>query len=379
MNNSGIYSLAGFAYQIKVFIYYLATIKQDYTIGYETFDDVALQKYDTEKKNQEKKLHTYNGLLNSPSGITALQIKHTALSSDDFEKVLFNWILLHNTYLNVEKYILLVDKSYSNSDNVFPTDIKALFDKIVSTTKTNAALIRKVKNIIKDDYTIFCDICAEIQGKYTFQEIDDIDTEIFEAYKNIFNHGGVMEPIYKLRIEEFIQKVEYEILKNISENNTYTCDYLTFKHMVESIISCVRDDYYLPNFSDFKKANKLEITNTDIVKSRQYVQLLKCNLPESLIKEHLIFEEYYNSYKLRNLENIKSNKIGDIEETTYYNFVMTKLALNDDGIDTPFKRLVGTLNKDNSYTPNTQIRNGSAIHLTKADTDESLLISWEDE
>lgn len=83
MNNSGIVSFAGYAYQIKVFIYYLAALKQNYTIGYETYDNVALKKSDGEKYKQENKLHTYNGLLNSPSGITALQIKHTHLSNKE--------------------------------------------------------------------------------------------------------------------------------------------------------------------------------------------------------------------------------------------------------------------------------------------------------
>ena len=44
MNNSGIFSLSGFAYQIKVFIYYLSMLEDGYTIGYETYDDIALKK-----------------------------------------------------------------------------------------------------------------------------------------------------------------------------------------------------------------------------------------------------------------------------------------------------------------------------------------------
>ena len=36
-----------------------------------------------DKIMQEEKLQTYNGIFNSPSGITALQVKRTALSNDD--------------------------------------------------------------------------------------------------------------------------------------------------------------------------------------------------------------------------------------------------------------------------------------------------------
>ncbi|MBP3359643.1 MAG: hypothetical protein J6N52_02215 [Clostridia bacterium] len=380
MNNSGIASLAGYAYQIKVFIYCLATLQENYTIGYETYDDIALKKSDKEKDKQENKLHVYNGLLDSPSGITALQIKHTHLSNEDYEKVLFNWILLKNEYPNIEKYILFIDKKYKNIDAVFPDDLKLLYDKITSSKKTNAALITKVKNIINGNYTLFYNLCNEIKNKYIFQEISDIDAEILEGYKSIFNHGGVMDAIYQLRIEELVQKIEYEILRSVIENNSYSCDYHKFKHIVEDIITCIRDDSYLPpSFSDFKKASKLDITNTDIIRSREYLQLSKCNLPENLIKEHLIFEEYYNSYKLRNLENIKTNVIQDIENTTHYNFEITKLTLSTRGQDIPLNRLTETLSKDNSHTSNNQIRYGSAIHLTKADTEKNLLISWEDD
>ena len=44
LNSSGIYSLAGFAYQIKVFVYYLSQLREGYSIGYETYDDVSLHK-----------------------------------------------------------------------------------------------------------------------------------------------------------------------------------------------------------------------------------------------------------------------------------------------------------------------------------------------
>ena len=47
--------------------------------------------------------------------------------------------------------------------------------------------------------------------------------------------------------------------------------------------------------------------------------------------------------------------------------------------DTPNNRLVHTQEKANTYAQNDQIRNGSAIHLTKADTAADMLISWEDE
>ena len=42
-DNSGIYSLGGFAYQMKVFILLLLQLKNGCTLEYETIDDVAMK------------------------------------------------------------------------------------------------------------------------------------------------------------------------------------------------------------------------------------------------------------------------------------------------------------------------------------------------
>ena len=307
MNNSGIYSLAGFAYQIKVFIYYLTQLQDNYALGFETYDDVALQRTDIDSTVQEGKLQTYNGIFNSPSGITALQVKRTTLSNDDYEKVLFNWIILNNSSANVENFVLLVDKSYGNTDSVFPTDLSSLYNKIINSNSNRNALITQVKEIINNNYTLFTQLCKSIKDRYTFKEIDDIDNEIFESYKPIFNHGGVKDVIYKLRIRDLAEKIQYALLEDISQNHFYKCDYAMFKTIVEDVVARIKDDLYIPpDFSDFRRNSRVDIADTAISKSRQYIQLKKCAIPDSLIKEQLIFEEYYNAYKLRCLENLKS-------------------------------------------------------------------------
>ena len=171
MNNSGIYSLAGFAYQIRVFIYYLTQLQDNYSLGFETYDDVALQKTDIDSTVHEEKLQTYNGILNSPSGITALQVKRTALSSDDYEKVLFNWIILNNSSSNVEKFVLLVDKSYGNLDSVFPTNYRSLYNKIVNSSSNRNALITQVKEIINNDYKLFTKLCKSIKKSIALRRL----------------------------------------------------------------------------------------------------------------------------------------------------------------------------------------------------------------
>ena len=382
MNSSGIFSLAGFAYQIKVFIYYLSSVKESSSIGFETFDDVALQPNDTSenKTEQENKLSLYNGLLTEDSGISAIQIKHTRLSSDDYEKVLFNWIILESSATTIEKYILFVDQKYGNTDSVFPEDYNKLYQKIVTSNLASTALISKVKKIIDNDYKRFYSLCQSINKKYKFEESLNIDDKISKAYESLFNKGGVEERTYNLRICELAKNINNDILTTILSGQPYSCSYEELRHKIESICQNIRDDYYMPpSFSQFKKATNVDIKSKEILSSRQYIQLTKCKLQESRIKEYLIFEEYYNSYKLRNLENLNNDIIGDIEEVTHGNFEMTKDELYATNNDIPICRLNGTLGKDNSYAPNTHIRQGSAIHLTKSGTDKSLIISWEDE
>lgn len=153
-----------------------------------------------------------------------------------------------------------------------------------------------------------------------------------------------------------------------------------FKTIVEDVVARIKDDLYIPpDFSDFRRNSRVDIANTAISKSRQYIQLKKCAISDSLIKEQLIFEEYYHAYKLRCLENLKYNNVENIEHTTHFNFEMTKSNLQANNNDTPNNRLAQTQEKANTYAQNDQIRNGSAIHLTKADTAADMLISWEDE
>lgn len=378
LNNSGIYSLAGFIYQIKAFIYYLADLDENNQIGFEAYDDVSLSKKDIAESQKTDKLSLYNSIFDTSSGITAIQVKHTSLSTEDYEKVLFNWIILQNEKKEVNKFVLLVDKQYYNSDKVFPDDLTSLYNKIIS-SKSRKGLIFQVKQIINNSYNTFEVICKKIQSAYSFQACEDIDEMIIKKYSVLLNRGGVAESTYKLRVVELMKHFQNDILEQIYNLNSYTCSYISFRHIIEEVCSNVKDDCYLPCYSVFKKSNKLDINCSDIISSRQYIQLKKCNLSDQMIKEYLIFESYYNSFKLRTLENLKLNTINDIEETTHYNFESVKAYLIANNNDQPINRLYNTIKSVNSYAPNDQTKSGSAIHLTKAETDESLLISWEDD
>lgn len=44
VEKSGIYSLGGFAFQIKVFVIYLSSLKEEIQAEFETYDDVTIRK-----------------------------------------------------------------------------------------------------------------------------------------------------------------------------------------------------------------------------------------------------------------------------------------------------------------------------------------------
>lgn len=44
LDNSGIYSLSGFSYQIRVFVYYMLKLKEGMQIEFETIDDINMKK-----------------------------------------------------------------------------------------------------------------------------------------------------------------------------------------------------------------------------------------------------------------------------------------------------------------------------------------------
>ena len=77
LNNSGIYSLAGFIYQIKAFIYYLADLNENNQIGFEAYDDVSLCKKDIAESQKTDEIFSRNDAL-------ALQRVYCFFISDAF-------------------------------------------------------------------------------------------------------------------------------------------------------------------------------------------------------------------------------------------------------------------------------------------------------
>ena len=80
VSNAGIDSLRGFSYQIKVFLLFLSQIKENEKIGYETIDDVSIQKLN--ESNFDEKCDGYVSVKTGINIYTAIQVKRTTITID---------------------------------------------------------------------------------------------------------------------------------------------------------------------------------------------------------------------------------------------------------------------------------------------------------
>lgn len=375
-DQSGINSLGGFAYQIRLFVYYMLSMEENMSIGFEVIDDISIKTLTTATldRNEDK----FRNLLRSPSGIKAIQSKRTTISQDTARQILLNWILLAETDMNITDYILCTDSSYGNSDIIFNTSAEDLYQKVISSEKSSQATISKVKNKYKDNKEEFIYNYNHIKKHYTFSEFKNLDDEIDEKCRILFKKAGVNVVTYYNRIKELLNHITCEIIDSVNQRKPFNISYEEFICYAEDI--CVRftDQYMYPAYAEFKKLNQIDFADLEVAKSREYEQLLACELPQNLIETHLQYANYYQNVCYNYLELNKVSRIQDIEQTTYDNFESVKYTLQMEGNDTPAKRLVETKKQSNSYADSEQIKYGSGIYLTRADETEHQ-ISWEDE
>lgn len=377
-NSSGIQSLSGFAYQIRVFIYYMSKMISRCQIEFETLEDVVAKNTNANNFIDENS-NAFRSLLKNESSCDAIQVKRTTIDNNSKQKILYNWLLLESSHFNVSNYILFTDDDYENTDNIFDIELDALFVIVSRSNKRADALVSKVKSIYGNDFDKFKKAYEKIKGNYTFISEKNIDDKIMNEFAVIFRKEGVSELIYALRIKELAQTITYDIITTIDRKSPYICTYKNMMQKVEDICQRVKDSYFEPDYTSFRKNNKINLSDQIVANSREFKQLSACNLSEKRIEEHLIYHQYYESIRYRYLEDNKLNIVENIESTTYDNFSDTKEYLDQNNIDTPGNRLSRTKEKDNYYAPKNQTRYGSCIHLTMDSTDDDLKISWEDE
>lgn len=373
---SGIKSLAGFAYQIKVFIYYLPTLKQNEQIEFETLEDVNIKT--VRKEEIDKKSDSYKCVIRNQEENVAVQVKRTSISNASAEKILYNWLIVEKSHSNISEYILFTDKIYENQDIIFNRDINELFDKINKSNNNSNALITIVKNIFDGNFEELESTYKIIQKKYKFKSIDKIDNEILSRYEAMFHRGGLPEAIYYIRIQELMRYVTMKIMQAVSKGEPFICTYSEFIHQVEEICENIKENQVILSYSLFKNNNTIDWEDLNISNSRECIQLQTCNLSKRVIEQHLMYKLYYESLRCSYMENNKVQRIDDMEDTTYDNYEFIKGVLKQDNKDTPLNRLNDIKKSSNSYAPNEQIKDGVAIYLTRDDVEADKQISWKE-
>ena len=314
---SGINSLRGFAFQIKVFILYMLDLKDGTQLEFETIEDVNLKKIKADNIDENSENFRSN-LFNAETN-QAIQVKRTTITKDVAMKIMFNWILMESSNRNVSKYILFTESAYNNKDIIFESNVEDLFQKIIKSSLKGSATVTKVKSLYKDDFDDFVNVVNKIKNKYEFLSIEDIDRSIDDKctlhFRKVAN-----DVVYGQRLKELLQHITVEIMDAVNQKKPFTINYCGFVRLLEDISTRFTESFTAPNYADFKKINQLDLTNSEISKLREYQQLVACNLPDNLLKQHLTFKGYYENTRYRYMESNKQSRIEEIEETTFENF-----------------------------------------------------------
>ncbi len=378
-NDSGIKSLSGFAYQIRVFIYYMSKMNEvTQQIEFETLEDVVVNNTKVSVSIDEQS-DSFRSLFRKSNGYYAIQVKRTKINNSTKNKLLYNWLLLESKNLKISKYILYTEDEYDNTGELFDISHEELYKLVINSDKRSNALISKVKSEYIGNPLKFQKAYEKIRGNYEFVSEKNLDNEILDGFKIHFRKRTESDLIFALRVKEFIGNITSDIIAAVNNQNSYECTFHQMMQKIEDITNRIQDEHYEPDYMSFKRIRGVNLSDPSILQSREYLQLLKCNLSEKRIEEHLIYQQYYENIKYRLLEDYKINIIENIENVTYGNFCSVKEDLEADDEDSPVKRLNNTKKMDNSYVRNNQTRFGSCIYLTKDDIDENMKISWEDD
>lgn len=372
-DNGGIYSLAGFAYQIKVFFLQVLELKNGYTLEYETIDDVVL-------KMTADKMDEYEDDLCSILTATsrkAIQVKKTQVAKSIAKRIVINWILADKNNADIEQFVLVTDREVA-TDVFVDLDVDEIFEEVNAATG-NRSINAKVKLIGYTEAELKQKV-REIVSKASIQKYENIDAEIENKYEDFLIRFGVSEATYYIRIKEFLQQITVEILDAVGNGQPYLLTYESMSQIRNRIVTKYTDEKWEPSFSQFSRLKKVNLEDLAVIKSREYQQLKTCeSLEEEDIYRHLQWGEYYANSKRGYYERGMACLVDDLENTAYDNFCDAKMELRNRSEDTPDHRLIETKLKSNSKAVDEQIRYGVCINLTSEDTDESIQISWKDD
>ncbi len=373
-DKSGIYSLAGFAYQIKIFALQIPNLHADEYVGYEIVDDIAVK---TSLESLDD-VDSTCAFITKDSLFEAIQVKNTLVSPSGAKRIIMNWMSSQIEKHNIGKFLLITSNAETNIDVLQKVSFDDIYDAIESALLNKRSLEAKLKKLhltrkeLKDyfDYVV---------NNSEIKIITNSEAAIYDAYKDFFILDGVVEYTYLKRLEQFLMHITNDLLNMIQKGIGYKLNYQKVQQMRNQYITCISDERYEPCFSDFKKIRKININEVAQLKKREYQQLCECiGLDDTLIIQNLLLGEFYAECKRHYCDLGKLDVPEAIEETAHSNFCDVKAYLKARNEDTPDNRLHNTKEKANAHAQSDEIRKGVCINLTGAQISSELQISWKD-
>ncbi len=258
-DNGGIYSLAGFAYQIKVFVLNVLELKNGYTLEYETIDDVALKMAADKLDEHEDDLCS----IFTATSRRAIQVKKTQVTNSIAKKVVKNWILADKNNADIEQFVLVTDREV-DMDVFVDLDVDEIFKEVNAATG-NKSIDAKVKKIGYTETELKQKV-RDIVSMSSIQKYENTDTEIENKFNDFFIRYGVSEATYYIRIKEFLQQITVEILGAVGNGQPYLLTYESMSKIKNRIVTNYTDEKWEPSFSQFRRLKKVNLEDLAVIK-----------------------------------------------------------------------------------------------------------------
>lgn len=374
--NPGIVSLSGFAYQIKIFIFLLASLEKGEQIGFETLDDIAIQNIAHSDDDNDFCIKTKT---DSSNVCTVFQVKQTNVSSLKSHDILYNWMLALNQNRKVSKFELYIDDSYTAKTAAFTNGYAKVYSTVISSSKGKDALITKVKSIYADDPEQFQKDYDFIVANYTLKPMHDIDSQLLCAFSTALHlDANSVGPVYaEQRINELITKVSARIMDSAGKRKPFYSCREEIMQICDEICRNICPNKYEPDYASFEQLHAFATISEDLQETRAYKQLQYCELSTSRTIKHLLWQQYYTNIRHHYLVDGQQSKIDSIEDIAYENHNDVVMELQENGNDTPRLRLAKTKQQDIDALADEHSRWGAYVFLTN-DTGIRQ-ISWKDD
>ena len=376
LNDSGLSSLSGFSYQIKVFILRLTQLQQGQRVEFETLDDVAVRSLSSKDSISDS---CFKWKVDETSSIEVFQVKQTNVSESVRRQVLYNWLLAYNQKPDISKFTLYVAQGYSINEKAFTNDSEKEYQTIIESDKAVTALVSRVKQIYKDDLTKFKRDYQTICSKSTIERLGDIDELIAEQLITPFHAtaADIGKTYFEKRIAELFTRICARIMDCAGQRSPYVCVHAEYMQLCEEICKDISPTQYTPDYEAFRQVFSQDDLTNEITNSREYRQLRYCKLSNSEILDHLSWEQYYQSIRQHYLADAKKEAISKTESIAHQNHKDVVYELQDENKDTPRLRLIKTKRCEISTLHDEFSRWGTYIFLTQNDLPNK--ISWKDE